>query len=88
MNESDNYLNSQSTTQIDFTTSTPRFSVKNDIEINDGVAYLKENGYAVFCDVMNEDEINKNKDLLWKFLESVSNGGLQRNNPDTWSNPW
>ncbi len=48
MNESDNYLNSQSTTQIDFTTSTPRFSVKNDIGINDGIAYFKENGYAVF----------------------------------------
>jgi len=48
---------------------------------------LKKNGYVVFSDVMNPDEINLNKDLLWKVLESASNSLLQRGDPDTWLNP-
>ncbi len=87
MNQSNDDLNSNSSTQIDFTIPTPRFSVKDEDELNDGIAYLKKNGYVVFSDVMNPDEINLNKDLLWKVLESASNSLMQRGDPDTWLNP-
>jgi hypothetical protein len=73
---------------IDYTTPTPRFSVTNDDTLNDGIAYLNEHGYAVISDVMNQDEINVNKDLLWKFIENVSEGTIQRDDPETWSNEW
>jgi len=74
--------------QIDYTTPTPRFSVTNDETLNDGITYLNENGYAVFSDVMNQDEINVNKDLLWNFLENIPNVTIRRNDPETWSDKW
>lgn len=73
---------------IDYTTPAPRFSVTNDSTLNDAVAYLNQNGYVVISDIMNEDEINANKDLLWNFLENVSNHTIQRHDPETWSNQW
>jgi hypothetical protein len=74
--------------QIDYTTPTARYSVKNEDTLNDGLAYLNENGYVVISDVMNEDEINVSKELLWKFLKDVSNGTIQRDQPETWSDHW
>ena len=87
MNQSNNNSDNVSS-QIDYTTPTPRFSVTNDDTLNDGIAYLNEHGYAVISDVMNQDEINVNKDLLWSFLETVSNHAIQRHDPETWSNYW
>ena len=87
MSES-NQMHDKISSQIDYTTSTPRFSVTNDDTLKDGIAYLNENGYAVISDIMNQDEINVNKDLLWKYLENVSNNTIQRNDPETWSNEW
>ena len=75
-------------TQIDYTTPTPRFSVTNEDTLNDGIAYMNEHGYAVISDVINQDEIKINKELLWTYLENVSNGVIQRNDPETWSNEW
>jgi hypothetical protein len=74
--------------QIDHTTPTARYSVKNDDTLNEGLAYLNENGYVVISDVINHDEIDENKKLLWKFLEDASHGQIQRDQPETWSNPW
>ena len=73
---------------IDYTTPTPRFSVTNETTLNDGIAYLNEHGYAVISDVMSEDEIDVNKNLLWKFLAKASNGTIDRDDPETWSNQW
>jgi ABC-type Fe3+-citrate transport system substrate-binding protein len=75
-------------TSIDYTTPTPRFSVTNENTLNDGITYLNEHGYVVISDIMNQDEINFNKDLLWKFLENISNNTIQRNDPETWTNEW
>ena len=75
-------------TQIDYTTPAPRFSVTNDDTLNDGLTYLTENGYTVISDIMNGDEIALNKDLLWKFLETVGNSSIRRDDPETWSNEW
>lgn len=79
-------LTSNST--IDYTTASPRFSVTNKDTLKDGLDYLNENGYVVISDIMNSDEINQNKDLLWQFLENTSNGTVQRHDPQTWSNNW
>jgi hypothetical protein len=73
---------------IDYTTPTPRFSVTNNDTLNDGIAYLNEHGYAVISDVLNQDEINVNKNLLWKFLENCPNSTIRRDDPETWSNEW
>jgi hypothetical protein len=74
--------------RIDHTAITPRYSVTNDESLNAGVAYLNENGYAVFSDVLTEDEINFNKDLLWNFFENIPGRNIRRNDPSTWSNNW
>ncbi|CAF3912258.1 unnamed protein product, partial [Rotaria sp. Silwood1] len=74
-----------SVNQIDYTTTSPRFSVTNEKELNDALVYLNENGYVVIGDVMNQDEINANKELLWKFLENASNSVVKRDDPETWS---
>ncbi|CAF4962049.1 unnamed protein product, partial [Rotaria sp. Silwood1] len=67
-----------SVNQIDYTKTSPRFSVTNEKELNDALVYLNENGYVVIGDVMNQDEINANKELLWKFLENASNSVFKR----------
>jgi len=81
---SNNMINSS----IDYTTPSPRFSVTNKDTLKDGLNYLNENGYVVISDIMNSDEINQNKDLLWQFLENASNNTIQRNDPQTWANNW
>jgi hypothetical protein len=62
--------------------------VTNEGTLDDAMTYLNENGYVVISDIMNDDEINVNKDLLWSFLENVSNDVIQRHDPETWSNHW
>jgi hypothetical protein len=47
---------------------------------------LNEKGYAIISDVMNQDKMNVNKDLLWKFLENVSYSTIRQDDPETWSN--
>jgi hypothetical protein len=74
--------------QIDYIIPAPRFSVTNDETLNAGLAYLNEHGYAVISDIMNQDEININKDLLWKFLENFPDSTIRRDDPETWSNQW
>ena len=74
--------------EIDYTTPVPSFSVTNNNTLDDAAAYLNENGYVVISDIMNQDEIKANKDLLWNFLENVSNHTIQRHDPETWSNQW
>ena len=87
MNQANND-STMNTNQIDYTTPSPRFSVTNDKELQDGFTYLNENGYVVISDVMNQDQINDDKQLLWKFIENASNGAIKRDDPDTWSNQW
>lgn len=74
--------------QVDYTTTSPRFSVTNDQTLDKAILYLNEHGYVVISDVMDENEINMNKDLLWKFIENISNSTIRRNDPETWSNQW
>lgn len=83
-----NYCLDKNELRIDYTTITPRFSITNNDTLNDGINYLNEHGYAIFSDVMPQDEINTNKDLLWNFLENIPGRHIRRNDPTTWSNNW
>lgn len=74
--------------RIDHTTITPRYSVTNNESLAAGINYLNDHGYAVFSDVLAEDEVNYNKDLLWGFLENIPNRNIKRHDPSTWSNSW
>jgi hypothetical protein len=74
--------------RIDHTTITPRYSVNNEESLNAGVEYLNEHGYAVFSDVLTEEEVNLNKALLWEFLENIPGRHIRRDDPSTWSNNW
>ncbi len=74
--------------RIDHTTLTPRYSVTNNESLTDGINYLNEHGYAVFSDVLSQDEINFNKELLWRFFENIPGRHYRRDDPSTWSNNW
>ena len=76
------------TSSIDYTTPTPRFSVNNPESFKEGIDYLNEFGYAVISDVLNDSEVKEGKALLWKFIETATNGSVQRDDPQTWSNNW
>jgi hypothetical protein len=74
--------------RIDHTTITPRYSVTNEESLNAGVDYLNQHGYAVFSDVLTEEEVNFNKSLLWNFFENIPGRSIRRDDPSTWSNNW
>lgn len=76
------------TNSIDYTAATPRFSLNNAESFKDGINYLSEHGYAVISDVLNDDDIKECKALLWKFIETTTDGSVQRDDPQTWSNNW
>jgi hypothetical protein len=73
--------------RIDDTSPSARFSVRNQVTLDEGIAHLNEYGYAVFSDVMELDEVEENKKLLWQFLESIPApfNCIRRNQPDTWN---
>ncbi|CAF1569505.1 unnamed protein product, partial [Didymodactylos carnosus] len=74
--------------EVDYTEPIPRFSVSSPTSVQEGVDYLHENGYAVFSNVLSDDEIKTNKDLLWEFLEQLPNSHIKRDKPETWSDNW
>ncbi|CAF3767283.1 unnamed protein product [Rotaria magnacalcarata] len=73
---------------IDRAALTPRFSIVDNESLNDGIAYLNNHGYAVFSDVLSQDEISTNIDSLWQFFENIPGCRIQRRDPSTWSNYW
>ncbi|CAF1076364.1 unnamed protein product [Rotaria sordida] len=82
------YSSDKNSIRIDHTTLTPRYSITNEESLNEGINYLNEHGYAVFSDVLSQDEININKDLLWKFFETIPGCNIRRDDPSTWSTYW
>jgi hypothetical protein len=74
---------------VDYQLISPRFSVQNIEELQQGIEHLNERGYAVFSNILTNDEINNSVDLLWKHLESLKNPfSIQRNDPTTWDTYW
>ena len=76
-------------TEVDFETISPRFSVHNTEELQQGIEHLNEHGYAVFSDILTNDEVNRSVDLLWKHLESLKlSCHIRRKDPQTWDQNW
>ncbi|CAF3110136.1 unnamed protein product [Rotaria sp. Silwood2] len=74
---------------VDYDVTSPRFFVHNIEELQQGIEYLNEHGYAIFSNILTNDEVNNGVDLLWKYLESLRHPyHIQRNNPETWDKPW
>lgn len=66
-----------------------RFSVQNMEEIQQGVEHLNEYGYAIFSNVLSNDEATHSIDLLWKFLENLKTPYyIRRDDPQTWDKRW
>ncbi|UJR36658.1 hypothetical protein I4U23_029375 [Adineta vaga] len=88
MNSIENYSLDKNHIRIDYTTLTPRFSITNTNSLNEGITHLNEHGYAIFSDIMLQNEIDINKELLWNFLENIPGRHIRRNDSTTWSNNW
>ncbi|CAF3528516.1 unnamed protein product [Rotaria sp. Silwood1] len=74
---------------VDYDVISPRFSVHHIEELQQGIEHLNEHGYAVFSNILTNDEVNHSVDLLWKHLESLQHPyHIQRNNPKTWDESW
>lgn len=73
---------------IDYETISPRFSVENIEELQQGIEYLNEYGYAVFSNILMSDEINHSIDLFWKHLECLKSVRIRRDDPGTWDKDW
>eukprot|EP00005_Dracoamoeba_jomungandri_P005263 CAMPEP_0174251554 /NCGR_PEP_ID=MMETSP0439-20130205/1338_1 /TAXON_ID=0 /ORGANISM="Stereomyxa ramosa, Strain Chinc5" /LENGTH=374 /DNA_ID=CAMNT_0015331895 /DNA_START=40 /DNA_END=1164 /DNA_ORIENTATION=+ len=66
--------------------ATPTVVPRFDIEDDAGYEYLEENGYVVFKDVANPQEIQQGISLAWDYLEGLV-PGLDRNDVDTYFSP-
>ncbi len=75
--------------EVDYEGISPRFSFHNIEELQQGVEHLDEHGYAIFSNVLSNDEVNNSIDLLWKYLENLKAPyHIRRNDPQTWDKPW
>jgi hypothetical protein len=75
--------------EVEYEESSPRYSVYNTEELQQGIDYLDEHGYAIFSNVLSNAEVNNSVDLLWKFLENLKSPyHIRRNDPKTWDQPW
>lgn len=74
---------------VNYEETPPRFSVHNTEELQQGIEYLEEHGYAVFSDVHSADQVKESTDLLWKFLENLEEPyNIRRDNPQSWNKYW
>jgi hypothetical protein len=71
---------------IDHTGEYPRFSVTDDSALDDGIAYMREHGYAVFSEVIEPNNVEEHRELLWQFLEGILHLHIRRDDPSTWYN--
>jgi hypothetical protein len=74
---------------VNYQVITPRFSVQNIEELEEGIEHFSKRGYAVFSDILTTDEINNSVDLLWKHLENLKKPCyIRRNDPKSWDMNW
>ncbi|UJR20781.1 hypothetical protein I4U23_023894 [Adineta vaga] len=74
---------------VDYQVITPRFSVQNIEELQQGIEHLNARGYAIFSDILTTEEISNSVDLLWKHLENLPKPcDIRRANPETWDKNW
>jgi len=76
----------------DFTTDAPEavpFEPPSfEIDSPDGYKFLEEHGYAVFKNVLSQEEVLKGRELAWDFLEQAPESKIKRDDPKTWDYHW
>jgi len=74
--------------KVDYRTACPRFSCQNRDTLATGLRHLEEHGYVVISDVLDQDEINTAKNLIWQHLEGLKAPyKIKRGQINTW-NQW
>jgi hypothetical protein len=80
---------SESEIAVDYQIISPRYSAQDIEEIQQGIDHLNERGYAVFSNILSNDEINHGIDLFWKHLEGLTKPfSIRRDDPTTWDDEW
>ncbi|CAF1044398.1 unnamed protein product [Adineta steineri] len=80
---------SNSISPIDYEFNSPRFTVNDAEQIQQGIEHLNEHGYAVFSNVLSPNEITLNIDLLWEHFESLLPPYfIKRDDAKTWDDAW
>ena len=67
---------------VDYAYETPRFDANNELDLRHGIDFLNDQGYVVFKNVANKEEVSKAYSLLWDFLEEKFSA--YRNNITSW----
>ena len=78
-------IRDQHGTEIDHQTVTPRYSVIDEQSLDAGIEYLTNHGYAVFSNVMSDEEVTPHRNRLWHFLQNIPGQSIRRDDP---SNRW
>lgn len=74
--------------RIEYRRQCARFSCQDPQTLADGLRHLEEHGYAVISDVLDEDEVNTAKNLIWQHLEGLKSPyKIKRGQIHTW-NQW
>ena len=74
--------------KVDYRSGTTRFSCQDAESLAAALRHLDEHGYAVISDVMDEDEINTAKNLIWQHLEGLKSPyKIKRGQTNNW-NQW
>lgn len=68
--------------QVDYVS--PRFDIATQSDA--AMKYLHDYGYVVMASVASATEVAAAKDLMWNWLESLPDQGLDRSKPSSWSN--
>jgi ectoine hydroxylase-related dioxygenase (phytanoyl-CoA dioxygenase family) len=64
------------------------FDINSDIDLSNGIEFMKQYGYVVFRNVYNSNECEETRDAMWSILEKQSatnDDNLVRDDPKTWS---
>lgn len=65
-----------------------RFSCLDNDQLDQAMKHLEENGFAVISDVLNQDEVDQAKQLIWQYLERLKSPyKIKRNDIRSW-NTW
>ena len=84
MTEENGFSEDKHGLKIDYGHKPRRFSICDPSDFDRGIEHLSEEGYAVFTDLMNDDEVQQHRHRLWEFLECIPNLHIDRNDPETW----
>lgn len=74
--------------RIEYRRKCQRFSCQDPQTLADGLRHLNQHGYTVISDVLDEDQVNDAKNLIWQHLEGLKAPyKIKRGQIQTW-NQW